>query len=80
MLNQEGNGETPAEQVDIVLKLDKAMVENFQRKAQRAGVPIEIYLSRTLSIVLGCRAFNETLACSPQITGAVPIQPVDCSS
>lgn len=69
--------ETPQAEVEILLKLDAAVYENFRQKALRAGVGIESYLCRTLSIVLGCRAFNETLACSPQITGAEGAQRTD---
>jgi hypothetical protein len=38
----------------------------FLEKAQKADVGIEKYLASTLSIVLGCRAFNSMSVCSPQ--------------
>ena len=77
MQNDEELVEKPQAGVEITLKLDAAVYENFRQKALRAGVGVESYLCRTLSIVLGCRAFNDTLACSPQITGAERAQSTD---
>ena len=54
------------EAVSVTLALDKNVYEFFSQKAQKAGIEIEPYLSSTLSIVLGCKAFNATYACSPQ--------------
>jgi len=56
------------EQVAVTLKLDPKVYASFLQKAIKAGVDIEPYLSSTLSIVLGCRVFNETHACSPQLS------------
>ena len=52
--------------VPVTLILDAKVYEFFLQKAQKAGVEIESYLRSTLSIVLGCKAFNNTYACSPQ--------------
>ena len=54
------------EKVSVTLMLDAKVYESFQQKAQKAGVEIEPYLSSTLSIVLGCKVFNNSYACSPQ--------------
>jgi len=54
------------EDVSVTLQLDAKVHEFFLRKAQKAGVGIESFLSSTLSIVLGCHAFDEKNACSPQ--------------
>jgi hypothetical protein len=54
------------EPVSVTLQLDPKVHEFFLRKAQKAGVGIESFLSSTLAIVLGCRAFDENNACSPQ--------------
>lgn len=56
------------EQVSITLNLDAKVYESFRQKAQKAGIELEPFLSSTLSIVLGCRVFNETHACSPQLS------------
>lgn len=61
---------SPDETVAVTLHLEPRVYQSFLQKAQKAGVGIESYLGSTLAIVLGCRVFNETLACSPQITGA----------
>jgi len=60
------------EQVAVTLMLDAQVYQFFLQKANRAGSEIEPYLSKTLGIVLGCRVFNETHACSPQISGITP--------
>jgi hypothetical protein len=54
------------ETVAVTLALDAKVYEFFRQKAQTAGVEIEPYLCSTLSIVLGCKAFANTYACSPQ--------------
>lgn len=60
--------------VAVTLQLDADVYQSFLSKAEKAGVDLESYLSRTLSIVLGCRVFNETIVCSPQIAKtAIPI-------
>lgn len=56
------------EPVTVTLKLDAEVYESFRQKAQKAGTELEPFLSSTLSIVLGCRVFNETHACSPQLS------------
>lgn len=56
------------EPVTVTLKLDAKVYESFRQKAQKAGTELEPFLSSTLSIVLGCRVFNETHACSPQLS------------
>jgi len=61
---------TQSGQVAVTLKLDAKVYEFFLHKAQKAGVEIEPYLCSTLSIVLGCRAFNQKNVCSPQAPGA----------
>lgn len=54
------------DKVSVTLTLDATVYESFLQKAQKAGIEIEPYLSSTLSIVLGCRVFNNSYACSPQ--------------
>ena len=54
------------EQVSVTLKLDPHVYEFFLGKARKAEVGIETYLASTLSIVLGCGAFNKMSACSPK--------------
>lgn len=54
------------DKVSVMLKLDANVYEFFLQKAQKAGVEIEPYLSSTLSIVLGCKVFNNSSTCSPQ--------------
>ena len=61
--------------VKVTLQLDPKIYQAFLQKAEKAGVGIEPFLSSTLSIVLGCRVFNETHACSPRI--AVVKRPPD---
>lgn len=60
--------DTPDGQVAVTLQLDAKVYQAFQQKAEKAGLGIEQFLSSTLSIVLGCRVFNETHSCSPQIS------------
>lgn len=55
------------DKVAVTIRLDTEVYESFLRKAQKAGLEIEPYLSSTLSIVLGCRVFNNSYACSPQL-------------
>ncbi|MEI7612669.1 MAG: hypothetical protein WCK63_07150 [Betaproteobacteria bacterium] len=55
-----------APQVAVTLQLDREVYEFFLEKAQKADVGIESYLASTLSIVLGCKAFNKMSVCSPQ--------------
>lgn len=57
-----------SEKVALTLQLDAKVYEAFLRKAQQAGVEIEPFLSSTLTIVLGCRVFNEHY-CSPAVQG-----------
>lgn len=59
---QEGKA---SEKVSLTLQLDPKVYEAFQRKAQQADLDIETFLSNTLTIVLGCRVFNESYSCSP---------------
>jgi hypothetical protein len=54
------------EQVSVMLKLDPHVYEFFSEKARKAEVGIETYLASTLSIVLGCGAFNKMSVCSPK--------------
>jgi hypothetical protein len=54
------------EQVSVMLKLDPHVYEFFLEKARKADVGIENYLASTLSIVLGCGAFNKMSVCSPK--------------
>lgn len=57
----------PAEKVALTLQIDAKVYEAFRRKAQQAGMEVEPFLSNTLTIVLGCRVFNEQYACSPAV-------------
>jgi hypothetical protein len=54
------------ETVAVTLQLEPGVYEFFLEKAQKADVGIEPYLASTLSIVLGCKAFNKMSVCSPQ--------------
>ena len=69
MPDTQAQNDIQGEQVAVTIKLDAQVYQFFLQKANKAGVEIEPYLSSTLSIVLGCRVFNETHACSPQIIG-----------
>ena len=53
-------------QISVTLKLDPHVHDFFLEKARKAGVGIESYLASTLSIVLGCSAFNKRSVCSPK--------------
>lgn len=59
------------EHVNVTLSLDAQVYQTFLQKAEKAGIEIEPFLSSTLSIVLGCRVFNETSACTPQVAVVV---------
>lgn len=48
----------PDGQVAVTLKLEPQVYDFFLQKAGKSGLEIETYLNKTLSIVLGCRAFN----------------------
>lgn len=68
MPDAQSQNATRSEQVAVTLQLDAQVYQFFLQKARRAGIEIEPYLSSTLSVVLGCRVFNETNACSSQIS------------
>ena len=57
--------EQAPEQVSLTLKIDANVYEAFLRKAKQANMEVEDFLSSTLTIVLGCRVFNEKYSCSP---------------
>jgi hypothetical protein len=57
--------EQKTEQVSLTLQIDADVYAAFLRKAQQADMDIESFLSSTLTIVLGCRVFNEKYSCSP---------------
>lgn len=57
--------EQKPEQVSVTLQIDAKVYEAFLRKAKQADMEIEPFLSSTLTIVLGCRVFNEQYSCSP---------------
>jgi hypothetical protein len=57
--------EQKPEQVSLTLQIDADVYAAFLRKAQQANMDIENFLSSTLTIVLGCRVFNEKYSCSP---------------
>lgn len=59
------DAQAPNEQIAVTLRLDPEVYQSFLQKAAKAGIEIEPYLSSTLSVVLGCRMFNETPTCSP---------------
>lgn len=59
--------EQQQEEVSVTLKIDPKVYEAFQRKAQQANMDVESFLSSTLTIVLGCRVFNEKYSCSPAL-------------
>lgn len=60
------------DQVALTLQIDANVYEAFLRKAKQADMDIETFLSSTLTIVLGCRVFNEKYACSPALFGKRP--------
>ena len=68
---------TSEEPVKVTLTLEPAVFRFFKEKAEKSGVDVDAYLSSTLSIVLGCKAFNKISACSPQAT--VPKGSSTCS-
>ncbi|WP_319243921.1 hypothetical protein [uncultured Propionivibrio sp.] len=51
--------DTEHDTIDVTLKLDPQVHEFFSKKARKAGVGLETYLSSTLSLVLGCKAFEQ---------------------
>ena len=57
--------DTEHDTVAVTLQLDPAVYEFFAKKARKAGVGLETYLNSTLSIVLGCKAFDKMSVCSP---------------
>lgn len=59
--------EKAPEQVALTLQIDANVYEAFLRKAKQANMDIETFLSSTLTIVLGCRVFNEKYSCSPAL-------------
>lgn len=59
--------DTAPGKVALTLELDANVYEAFLRKAKQAEMEIEPFLSNTLTIVLGCRVFNEHYACSPAV-------------
>lgn len=58
-------GEQVQEQISLTLKIEASVYEAFLRKAKQANMEMEDFLSSTLTIVLGCRVFNEKYSCSP---------------
>jgi len=57
--------EQAQEQVSLTLKIEANVYEAFLRKAKQANMEMEDFLSSTLTIVLGCRVFNEKYSFSP---------------
>lgn len=57
--------DTEHDTISVTLKLEPEVYEFFARKARKAGVGTESYLSSTLSIVLGCKAFDAVSPCAP---------------
>ena len=58
--------DTEHDTIPVTLRLDPEVYEFFSKKARKAGVGLETYLNSTLSIVLGCKAFEKMPVCSPQ--------------
>lgn len=56
-----------AEKVSLTLQIDTEVYEAFLRKARQADMDVETFLGNTLTLVLGCRLFNDTYACSPKL-------------
>ncbi len=50
--------DTEHDTMSVTLKLEPAVHEFFSKKARKAGVGLETYLNNTLSLVLGCKAFD----------------------
>lgn len=57
--------DTEHDTIAVTLKLEPEVYEFFSKKARKAGVGLESYLNSTLSIVLGCKAFDSKSVCSP---------------
>lgn len=75
MADQLPANEKPSGKVALTLQIDAKIYEAFSRKAQQAGMEVEPFLANTLTIVLGCRVFNEQYACSPAIHGEKTKEP-----
>ena len=63
--------DTETEKVAVTLMLDAKVYEAFKQKALKSGNEVESFLSETLSIVLGCRIFNESYTCTSKLSAAV---------
>lgn len=51
----------------VRLELDPEVYAFFDRRADAAGVSIEQFISQTLAIVIGCRAFDvKKMACTTE--------------
>ena len=57
--------DTEHDTIAVTLQMDPEVFEVFSKKARKAGVGLETYLNSTLSIVLGCKAFDKMSVCSP---------------
>lgn len=68
---QVAGGEKVKDKVAVTLLLDADVHEAFRQKALKSGNELETFLSSTLSIVLGCRIFNESFTCSSKLSAAV---------
>lgn len=51
--------DTEHDTIAVTLKLEPEVHEFFSKKARKAGVGLETYLSSTLAVVLGCKAFDQ---------------------
>lgn len=58
--------DTEHDTIPVTLQLEPEVHEFFAKKARKAGVSLETYLSKTLAIVLGCKAFEKMPVCSSQ--------------
>lgn len=57
--------DTEHDTISVTLKLEPEVYGFFAKKARKAGVGIESYLNSTLSLVLGCKAFDAVSPCAP---------------
>ncbi len=70
MSEAQSQQDVQGEKVAVTVQIDPQAYAVFSRKAEKAGVDVETFLSKTLITVLGCRAFDTTIACSPQFAAA----------
>lgn len=67
MTNKNVENQDAAEPVAVTLRIEPGVYQAFLGKAQQAGTDVEAFLAHTLTVVLGCRAFDSIApACAPK--------------